>query len=106
MTKTLLAISLLALTLAPAQNNSSFLGVWNMTGTGTDSGVVYWLDVKEEGGVIKGRFLNRANSPYDLPNIKNENGELSFWNAPPANNPQAAPNPVWRAKVVDGKLVG
>jgi hypothetical protein len=103
--KTLIAITLLALSLTP-QSNAAFLGAWNMTGTGTDTGVVYWLDVKEEGGVVKGRFLNRASSPYDLPNIKIENGELSFWNAPPANNPQAAPNPVWRAKVVDGKLIG
>ena len=104
--KTLLAFTLLALSLTTGQGNTAFLGEWNMTGTGADTGVVYWLAVKEEGGTIKGRFLNRASSPYDLANIKIENGELSFWNAPPANNPQAAPNPVWRAKVVDGKLVG
>lgn len=105
MIKTLVAVSLLALTFAP-QDNTAFMGRWNMTGTGTDSGVVYWLQVSEDGGVLKGRFLNRASSPYDLPNIKIENGELIFWNAPPANNPQAAPNPIWRAKVVGGKLIG
>ena len=104
MSKTLIAISLLALTLAPAQNNSSFLGAWNMTGTGDNAGVVYWLHVSEEGGAIRGRFLNRASSPYDLPHIRIENGELSFWNNPPQG--QTEPNVVWRGKVVDGKLVG
>lgn len=101
--KTLLALALLALA-APAQSPvTPFLGQWNMTGTGADSDVVYWLEIKEEGGVVKGRFLNRWSSPYDLPTIVIENGELMFTNA--ARDGQPAP-PVWRAKVVDGKLVG
>lgn len=108
--KTLMAFALLALTGSLpfdfAQGNAQFMGRWNMTGTGDNAGVVYWLAVSEEGGVVKGRFLNRFSSPYDLANIKIENGELSFWNNPPRDNPQAPPNPVWRAKVVDGKLVG
>lgn len=80
-----------------------FLGAWNMTGTGNDSGVVYWLEVKEEGGALKGTFLNRFSSPYALPNIRIENGELAWWNNPREGQ---QPNPVWRAKVVDGKLIG
>ena len=103
--KTLIAFALLALTTAPAQ--TGFMGHWNMTGTGDNANVVYWLAVSEENGVVKGRFLNRASSPYDLANIKIENGELSFWNNPPQNAPAGtAPNPVWRAKLVDGKLIG
>ena len=74
-----------------------------MTGTGSNAGVVYWLEVKEEKGALKGRFLNRFSSPYDLANIRLENGELVFWNPPREGQP---PSPVWRAKVVDGKLVG
>lgn len=105
--KTLLALTLLAFSMTAQSPHAPFLGAWNMTGTGNDTGVVYWLDVKEDGGVVKGRFLNRASSPYDLANIKIENGELSFWNNPPQNAPAGtAPNPVWRAKVVDGKLIG
>ena len=80
-----------------------FLGKWNMTGTGENTAVVYWLEVTEADGGLKGRFLNRASSPYDLPSIKVENGELVFSNA---SKEGAPPPPVWRAKVVDGKLVG
>ena len=90
--------------LGSAQNDvTPFLGKWNMTGTGESSGVVYALEVTQEGGALKGRFLNRAGSPYDLPTIKVENGELHFANA--AREGQPSP-PVWRARLVDGRLVG
>ena len=98
----LIALVLLLSLQAPA-DVTPFLGRWNMTGTGENRGVVYWLQVTEEGGVVKGRFLNRFSSPYDLPNIRIENGELSFWNNPREGQP---PSPVWRARVVNGKLVG
>lgn len=97
-----LAVFLL-LSLQSPSGVTPFLGTWNMTGTGTDTGVVYWLEVKEEGGAVKGRFLNRFSSPYALANITIENGELSWWNNPREGQ---QPNPVWKAKVVDGKLVG
>lgn len=105
--RTLIIAALLALSVQSPSATAPFLGAWNMTGTGADTGVVYWLEVKEEGGTVKGTFLNRFSSPYALANIKVENGELSWWNNPPQNAPAGtAPNPVWRAKVVDGKLVG
>jgi len=105
--RTLIAFTLLALSFSSQTGITPFLGAWNMTGTGNDAGVVYWLEVKEEGGAVKGTFLNRFSSPYALPNIRIENGELTWWNNPPQNAPAGtAPNPVWRAKVVDGKLVG
>jgi hypothetical protein len=103
MMKTLFALTLLALTVQTQSPATPFLGQWNMTGTGADTGVVYWLEVKEEGGVVKGRFLNRWSSPYDLPTIMIENGELMFTNAAREGQP---PPPVWRARVVAGKLVG
>ena len=101
--KTLFAVALLALTLHPQSTATPFLGQWNMTGTGADTAVVYWLEVREEGGALKGRFLNRWSSPYDLPSITIENGELVFTNNALEGQP---PPPVWRARVVDGKLVG
>ncbi len=97
--RTLLAFTLLALSFAPQGQHAPFLGAWNMTGTGTNTGVVYWLNVTEEGGVVKGRFLNRASSPYDLSIIRIEDGELVF-HVRDENTPQL------RAKLVDGKLVG
>jgi hypothetical protein len=95
--KTLIAFTLLALTAAPAQ--TGFMGHWNITGTGNDSGVVYWLQVSEEGGALKGRFLNRASSPYDLSIIKMEGDELVF-------HVREETTPQLRAKLVDGKLIG
>jgi hypothetical protein len=102
--RTLIAVTLLALAVQAPSANAPFLGKWNITGTGDNSAVVYWLEVKEEGGAVKGRFLNRWSSPYDLPNITIDEGELKFWNAP--REGQMAPSQVWEAKVVDGRLEG
>lgn len=101
--RTLIAFTLLALS-APLQSDvTPFLGTWNMTGTGEHAAVVYWLEVTQENGALKGRFLNRFSSPYDLPTITVENGELMFANAKREGQP---PPPVWRARVQDGRLVG
>jgi hypothetical protein len=102
--RTWIAAALLGLAVQGPSASAPFLGKWNITGTGEHTAVVYWLEVKEEAGTLRGRFLNRFSSPYDLPHIKIENGELSFWNAP--REPGQAPSPVWRARVVDGKLTG
>jgi hypothetical protein len=101
--RTLIAFTLLALSLPAQSDVTPFLGTWNLSGTGEHTAVVYWLKVTQEGGALKGRFLNRSSSPYDLPNIKVENGELVFSNAPREGQP--AP-PVWRARVADGRLTG
>jgi hypothetical protein len=100
MTAALLAVSFQA---GPPADVRPFLGKWNMTGTGENADVVYWLEVKQDGGRLTGRFLNRFSSPYDLANIKIENGELSFWNNPRQGQ---QPSPVWRAKAADGRLAG
>ena len=101
--RTLIALTLLAL-MVPAQADvTPFLGTWNLTGTGEHTAVVYWLEVTQEGGTVKGRFLNRFSSPYDLPNIKVENGELVFSNAEREGQP---PPPTWRARIANGRLNG
>lgn len=101
--RTLIALTLLALSMPAQSDVTPFLGQWNMTGTGEHTAVVYWLEVTQEGGAVKGRFLNRFSSPYDLPNIKVENGELVFSNADREGQP---PSPVWRARVSEGTLTG
>ena len=101
--RTILTATLLMLSVQAGSDVAPFLGKWNMTGTGDNAGVVYWLEVKQDAGRLSGRFLNRASSPYDLANIKIENGELSFWGNPREGQ---QPSPVWRARVVDGRLVG
>jgi hypothetical protein len=87
---------------AAAQENP-FLGRWNLIGTGDNAGAVYWLEVKEEGGKLTGKFLNRSSSPFPLPQIRIENGELIF--NPRGPKPEML-GPEFRAKVEGGKLTG
>jgi Domain of Unknown Function (DUF1080) len=83
-------------------DNSGFLGRWNLTGTGDAAGQVYWLEVKEDGGNLSGKFLNRGGSPVALPEIKIEGPELVF--RPAAG--QGKMGPEHRARLEDGKLIG
>src|SRR5438552_12180681 len=80
---------------ASAQQNP-FLGRWNLTGTGPDSGNIYWLEVTDDGGKLTGKFLNRGGSPVPLSVVKVENGELVFQMAPGRNN---RPAPEFRAQM-------
>ncbi len=87
---------------AAAQQNP-FLGRWNLIGTGDNAGSVYWLEVKEEGGKLTGKFLNRSSSPFPLPQIRIENGELIF--NPRGGKPDTL-GPEFRAKAEGNKLTG
>jgi len=80
-----------------------FLGRWNMTGTGTDANRVYWLELTEQGGQLKGMFLNRSSSPLALASVKIENGTLVFQLPPGRDN---KPGAEFRAKLEGPKLVG
>ena len=52
-----LASALVVLAVATAGADSKpFLGRWNLMGTGADSNAVFWLEVKEEGGVLAIRY--------------------------------------------------
>ena len=44
---------------ALAQQNP-YLGRWNITGTGENTGYVYWLEVKQDGGKLSGMLLTAA----------------------------------------------
>jgi hypothetical protein len=80
-----------------------FLGRWNMTGTGSDANRVYWLEVTEQGGQLKGMFLNRSSSPLALASVKVENGTLIFQLPAGRDN---KPGPEFRARLEGGKLIG
>ncbi|MEI6243843.1 MAG: DUF1080 domain-containing protein [Acidobacteriota bacterium] len=100
----LLLSALLLLSAAPrAQQANPFLGQWNITGTGTDSNQIFWLELKDEGGKISSLFLNRTSHPVPLTAVKIENGELLFQVSGTREKPTG---PEYHAKVVDGKLVG
>jgi Domain of Unknown Function (DUF1080) len=80
-----------------------FLGRWNLTGTGPDSNRVYWLEVSDQGGELKGKFLNRGGSPIALASVKVEAGTLVFQLPPGRDN---KPGLEFRAKLEGEKLSG
>ena len=85
-----------------AHQATPFLGAWNITGTGQDSAIIYWLEVKQEPGGLSGMFLNRVGNPNPLGIVRVEGDELIF-RMGTAEKPNG---PEYRAKVENGRLVG
>jgi hypothetical protein len=91
-------------TLLPVSaQHQGFLGRWNLTGTGQDSNRVYWLEVTDQGGQLKGMFLNRGGSPTALASVKVDGGMLVFQLQPGRDN---KPGLEFRAKLEGDKLIG
>jgi hypothetical protein len=67
---TLTAALVVAAVTTTGADNRAFLGRWNLTGTGTDSNAVFWLEITEENGQLSGMFLNRGGSPVKLASIE------------------------------------
>ena len=89
---------------ATPAGDDAFLGKWDITATGAKSGMprICWLELRREGGVLKGRFNPGGGSQFDLPQVAIANGELTFQY--PGGNP---PSPqVWKATMKNGNLVG
>jgi hypothetical protein len=95
-------VMLLGSTSSLFADQKAFLGRWNLTGTGANADHIYWLEVKDEGGTLSGKFLNRGGSPVALESIKVEGDELIFTIAGRPNVPAIE----HRAKLERGKLVG
>ncbi|MBA3440248.1 MAG: DUF1080 domain-containing protein [Pyrinomonadaceae bacterium] len=85
-----------------AQEETAFLGKWNITATTPTGSHPYWLEVKKENNALTGYFLNRGGSVFKLPEISIQNNEL-VWSLPSGSGEQ---KPMARAKVVGGKLQG
>jgi hypothetical protein len=88
---------------------SPFVGTWNLTGTGPDTAKVYWLEVKQNGAQLEGRFLDRTAHATPLASIRVENGELVFQygrGEGTAEDPVRACGPIYRARLDGGKLIG
>ncbi|MGH9841527.1 MAG: 3-keto-disaccharide hydrolase [Blastocatellia bacterium] len=97
-----LLLSACVCSIVNAQENP-FLGKWDITGVAPNANVVYWLEVKEEGGKLTANFLNRGGSVLPVSEIKMEGNELVFSPALPRPN---APKPVHRAHIEEGRLLG
>src|SRR3982751_5419444 len=65
-----------AYVVAAAQQNP-FVGRWNLTGTGSDNHLIYFLEVKQVGDHLEGMFLDRVAHAQPIPIIKVETGKLS-----------------------------
>jgi len=89
---------------APASpaNDDVFLGRWDITATGTPSGLPRncWLELKREDGQLKGRFNAGGGAVFDLPQVAIEGGELKFQYGKP-DNPQ-----VWQGTAKGAGLTG
>jgi hypothetical protein len=89
---------------ANSQGDDAFLGKWDITATGTKSGMprICWLELTRDQGVLKGRFNAGGGSQFDLPEVAIKNGELTFQymdGRPPAQES-------WQATMKNGNLVG
>jgi hypothetical protein len=80
---TLTAALVVAAATITKADSKAFLGRWNLSGSGADSGAIYWLEVTEDNGQLAGMFLNRGGSPVKLASIKVEGDELVFTTAAP-----------------------
>ena len=102
-----LAVSAVAgLGILSAQQNP-YVGRWNITGTGSDSSKVYFLEVKQNGDTLEGLFLDRGGHATPVSWIKVEDGELQWQHGGGSDTlPKPACGPLYRAKIEAGKLIG
>lgn len=90
--------------LAVPAGDDAFLGRWDITATGTKSGMprICWLELTRDHGTLKGRFNEGGGSQFDLPQVAISGGELTFQYTD--GNP---PTPrLWKARMKNGNLVG
>jgi len=91
------------------QGQNSFVGRWNLRGTGADSDKVYWLEVTQKGDQLEGRFLNRSAHATPLAWIRVEGKELVFRYGRGEGLPESPVvecGPIYRAHMENGKLIG
>jgi len=87
-------------------SDDAFLGRWDITATGTKSGLPRncWLELRRDEGVLKGRFNAGGGAVFDLPQVMIEKGELGFQY--PQGKPPNQTQQVWQATMKDSRLVG
>lgn len=102
-------VLVLAVATAAFGQQNPYVGRWNLKGTGPDADKVYWLEVKENGKTLEGRFLNRTAHATPLAWVRIENDELVFQygrGEGGPSDPVRACGPIYRARIENGKLIG
>lgn len=94
------------LALASPENDSAFLGRWDISATASPSGQqrFCWLELKRDGSALKGRFNLGWGAVFDLPKVAVEKGQLSF--AYDDGEPPHQSHQTWKATLQGGRLVG
>jgi len=87
-------------------SDDAFLGRWDITATGTKSGLPRncWLELRRDEGVLKGSFNAGGGAVFDLPQVAIENGELTFQYQ--QGNPPKQTQQVWKATMKSARLQG
>src|SRR5687768_11377207 len=70
-------LSLAAVTVTLTADQKAYLGRWTLMGIG-ERACAYWLEVKDEGGKLAAKFLNRGGHPIAMENVRVEGDELIF----------------------------
>jgi hypothetical protein len=91
-----LAVAVLSVILGA--DDKAFLGRWTLMGSGDRPGA-YWLEIKEEGGKLSARFLNRGGHPTPAENVRVEENELIF-----LHGTGTQPKAEFRGKLAGDKL--
>ncbi len=84
----------------------AFLGRWDITAKSSRAGLprFCWLELKRDGGTLKGRFNQGGGAVFNLPEVAIENGELKLQY--PGGDPPNQTQQVWRATVKNARLEG
>jgi hypothetical protein len=95
-----------ASTVASPGVDDAFLGRWDITAKGSRAGLprFCWLELKRDGGALKGRFNQGGGAVFNLPEVAIEKGELKFQY--PGGDPPNQTQQVWRATVKNARLEG
>lgn len=86
--------------------DDAFLGRWDITTKGSRARLprLCWLELKRDGGTLKGRFNSGGGAVFDLPQVSIENGKLRFQY--PRGNPPNQNQQIWRATLKNVRLEG
>jgi hypothetical protein len=114
-------LTLVALLVAVAMSNvvvgqqqSPFVGRWNIRGTGQNANLIYFLEVIQKDGQLHGMFLDRSAHATPVYSIKVEGNELvwqkgageGLLDAEGNREPIRPCGPIYRARIEGGRLVG